>query len=287
MCKGRFGMPGRIFAPRYGNSDRNFLESPSSALDSENETCPMGWRRNRKKQRQKDRRSKSRRPDRAERVAAFKQRELDRPGPLMAERQARIAAAAQMPPAAAQDSPGRDIPAPGAQTVESRNGAAGPAIATPQQQGVQGDSGIGQPQTALFESRGATRSDTGLVTRAIRKRWETDKRMSEAILTKIGLKALQDEKLTMPQLLGAGKLMLDVERQNQAEEHHAERMDYAERALAHRVMTSGSPVPTVGVGVRMTTADGQAADVGVQIYVPDNGREERAEPIVDEIIANP
>ena len=244
----------------------------------------MGWRRNRSKQRQKQRggqqpdligRRKKKRHRDPMRVAAAKQAEIERPGPLMAERQARIAA---------QDSPGRDIPSPGTPTADNREGATGPNRSPPQQGG---EGGNPETQTALFERPQETRSDAIQVRRAIKRRWETDKRMSEAILTKIGLKALQDEKLSMPQLLGAGKLMLDIERQNQAEEHHSERMDYAERALAHRVMTSGSPVPTVGVGLRMTTADGQATDVGVQIYVPDNGREERGEPIVDEIIANP
>lgn len=214
----------------------------------------MGWRRNRKKQRQKDRRYKSRRPDRAERITAFKAVDQARPGPLMASRAAHVG-------------PGTPNTAPGAQTVESRNGATGSAIPPPQGQGVQGDSGIGQPQTALFESRGGTRGDTNLVTRAIKKRWETDKRMSEAILTKIGLKALQDEKLTMPQLLGAGKLMLDVERQNQAEEHHVERMDYAERALQMRAKVGQYKPPVAGATVET------AGPAKISIYLPENNRQ--------------
>ena len=229
----------------------------------------MGWRRNRSKQRQKQRggqqpdligRKKKRHRD-PMRVAAAKQAEIDRPGPLMAERQARIAAQA------AQEAQGRDIPAPGAQTVDSRNGASGSAVPQPQQGGDGGNAANGNPDTALFERPQETRSDAIQVRRAVKRRWETDKRMSEAILTKIGIKALQDDQLSMPQLLGAGKLMLDIERQNQAEEHHTERMDYAERALQMRAKVGQYKPPVAGAMVET------AGPAKISIYLPDNQRE--------------
>jgi hypothetical protein len=257
----------------------------------------VGWRRNRKKQREKNKRGGQqpdlvgRRPKRGpyrESIARYKQADAERPGPLAAERAARIAAQANKRPQDAQGGPGTPQTTPGQPEATKQTAAQGPTpVATPTE-GVQGEHGNVQRDTALFESRGGIRGDAELVRKAVRKRWETDHRMAEAILTKVGLKALQDDTLSMPQLIGAGKLMLDVERQNQTEEHHAERMDYAERALAHRVATTGGPIPAMGVGVGVRLGDRDSgAEVAIQVYVPDNGREARPEPIVDEIIANP
>jgi hypothetical protein len=82
----------------------------------------------------------------------------------------------------------------------------------------------------------------------------------------------KQEEFTPPQLLGAAKLALDVERQNQAEEHHGERMEYAERALAMRAKV-GDYRPPQGQIARVDT-DGPTS---VSIYLP--AREEDPESI--------
>lgn len=163
-----------------------------------------------------------------------------------------------------------------------------PAIPTPQNatqrptpqshQDGGGEGGI--TETPFFERPQETRSDVNLIKLARRKRWDTDKNLGELLIKKLAHKALGLEwngpdgmekavEFSPPQLIGAAKLMLDVERQNQAEEHHIDRLEYAERALTqrHRGVMAKAQV-NMGRG-----SDGEAsASVGIQVYLPDNGR---------------
>ena len=121
-------------------------------------------------------------------------------------------------------------------------------------------------ETALFESDRLTR-DTRLVGRAIKSRWETPKDIAQAVMLKAGVKALESETATIPQLVMVGKLFLDVDRANQSEEHHQDRMDYYERARQDKAKV-GEYRPGVNIGVQ-----GGNATANIQIVLPHNFRD--------------
>ena len=70
------------------------------------------------------------------------------------------------------------------------------------------------------------------------------------------------------QLIASAKLHLDVLRLNQADEHHADRLDLAERSLQARSQV-GNYRPGTAVSVQMN------APANVTVYIPDNGRDAR------------
>ena len=82
----------------------------------------------------------------------------------------------------------------------------------------------------------------------------------------------RQEEPTLPQLIGVAKLALDIERQNQGEEHHDDRMSYAERALQLRSKVGDYRPPGVGGTAIGVETDGAAR---VSIYLP--ARDEDAE----------
>jgi hypothetical protein len=152
--------------------------------------------------------------------------------------------------------------------------------ANPLPQGGEGGPQSGGVQTALFESQGQVQSDAVLVKRAGKRRWDVPQSMGVAILTKIGRKALglpirdaqgreeQYAPLSDPQLIAVGKLFVDLERQNQSDEHHVDRIEYAEKSLKLR----GGGV-MAKAHVNLGHDGGGSASVGIQVYLPDNQRD--------------
>ena len=123
--------------------------------------------------------------------------------------------------------------------------------------------------TALFEN-GAIRADTQLVRQAVRKRWQTPFEIADEVLRKAGEKILNQEEASPLHLAAIGKMYLDVERQNQADEHHRDRVALAERSLAIKAKV-GSEYRAPSVGIM---ADGG----NVHIYLPNNHRDD---PVVE------
>jgi hypothetical protein len=129
-------------------------------------------------------------------------------------------------------------------------------------------------ETALFERQSEAVPDVAMVRQAKRERWGTSKPVQEIVIQKaLTLAAglpwttptgeIRQEEWTPPQVLGAAKLALDVERQNQTEEHHGDRMGYAERALQMRAKVGDyRPANVAAIGVE---TDGAAR---VSIYLP-------------------
>ncbi len=121
---------------------------------------------------------------------------------------------------------------------------------------AQGAIGGGSQETQLFERRQESRSDAGMARRAIKHRWETPKPLSEVVIRKAltlaaGLPwtrpdgTVRQEEFTPIQMLGAARLALDVDRSNQSDEHHFDRLDYHERSLAARNGSMSDGVPGV------------------------------------------
>lgn len=146
--------------------------------------------------------------------------------------------------------------------------------------GGEGEAMESQAGTQLFERPQEIRSDIGLVRRAVNQRWQTDKSKAQAIIEKVqcqalGLPFINSEGVTEQpaapytpsQLIGAAKLGLDIEKQNQSEEHHQDKMEYYKRALDHRIKESAKSVQgmTINIG-----ADGQSNPV---VYIPHNFRD--------------
>lgn len=138
-----------------------------------------------------------------------------------------------------------------------------------------------QPGISLFERPQEIRSDIGLVRKAVNQRWQTDKVKAQAIFEKVqsqalGLPFTNSEGVTEQpvapytpsQLIGAAKLGLEIEKQNQSEEHHQDKMDYYKRALDHRIKESEKSAPGMSINIG---ADGQSNPI---IYIPHNGRED-------------
>jgi hypothetical protein len=135
-------------------------------------------------------------------------------------------------------------------------------------QGAGAESQLG---TALFERPQELRSDIRLARRAVNQAWQTDKKLGELILEKVSKQALGVETaqpFTPAQLIATARLHLDVRRLNQADEHHKDRMEYYERALAQRVGTRADPAVELNV---------DDCGFSVQINLPDNGREPKPE----------
>lgn len=130
---------------------------------------------------------------------------------------------------------------------------------------------------ALFERLRETRSDVRMARRALLNRWRPKPEVTEAILTKASVMAL-DDKAKVGEVIAVGKLHLDAHRQAIADEHHGERLDYYDRALDHRIAGSSGPMPGGGVGVHV---QGEGRDVSVVVFLPDNGRDPDGAPIVD------
>jgi hypothetical protein len=161
--------------------------------------------------------------------------------------------------------------------------AASATTPTAPAQAQAGGSG-GLPETALFERPDELKTDANLVKRSKRERWPVDKRMSAAILTKIARKALglpckdasgleePPVEFSVPQLLATGKLMLDLERQNQADDHHEDRVDIAEKSLAARGRGVAAKASVHLEGMGAGTERG-GATATVAIYIPDNQRD--------------
>ena len=122
------------------------------------------------------------------------------------------------------------------------------------------------PQTALFESKGGAKGDAALIRRAVKHHWNPDPRVAQAILDKIGLLAMKDQEqggFTKPQLLAGAKVYLDATKQYQSEEHHADRMEYADRSLQLRAKVG--EFDPARVQVNLNTGGGPAA---VSIFLP-------------------
>ncbi len=128
--------------------------------------------------------------------------------------------------------------------------------------------------TPLFEQQSEVLADLALVQQAKRERWGTPKPLSERVIVK-ALKlaageewvsadgSVRKEEWSPPQLIGAAKLALDVERQKQGDEHHGDRMVYHNRALDMRAETAG-------IGSLTINNNGPS---GVAIFIPENFRD--------------
>jgi hypothetical protein len=132
-------------------------------------------------------------------------------------------------------------------------------------------------QTALFERRDNIRSDARLVAKAIEFGWLPKAEVTEAIMTKASMQALED-KAKPHEVTAVAKLHLVARAQEMAHVHHQERMDYHDRALEHRIAGTGAG-GGAGVGVHVHQGDGK--DVSVLVYLPDNGRDPDNAVIVD------
>jgi hypothetical protein len=100
-----------------------------------------------------------------------------------------------------------------------------------------GGSPASVPETALFERPQDVRSDARLVGQAVRQRWQTDPQLGTRILEKVSRQALGEEPappFTPSQLVGVTRLHIEVCRINQADEHHRDKMEHQQRALAFR-----------------------------------------------------
>lgn len=139
--------------------------------------------------------------------------------------------------------------------------------------------------TRLFEYGKGIDKDAKIIARARRERWKTDPKLAELVVKKLAHKALglnwknangetePPEVFTAHQLGVAATIMLNVERMNQAEDHHVDRMEYADRAL----MLRGTYNPAVRATAKVAVTDedtGKSTSVGVSIYLPDNGRDD-------------
>lgn len=142
------------------------------------------------------------------------------------------------------------------------SGAMAPEASCPAKSPQEGSQGF---QTALFDRRDETRSDARLARRAILNRWRPKPEATEAVLTKATMMAL-DEHAKVNDVIAVGKLHLDAHKTLVGDEHHGDRMDYYERALALRANEAGIP----GTGIQMET-DGPAK---VTVYLPNNRRGE-------------
>src|SRR4029453_4461590 len=108
------------------------------------------------------------------------------------------------------------------------------AIPAPLHADKHGERGTFALRTALFENPKELDADINLVKRAIRCGWETNKILAVGILEKIASQALglpytnsegmttQSAPYRPDQLIKACNLLLTAERQNQADEHHAD-----------------------------------------------------------------
>lgn len=120
------------------------------------------------------------------------------------------------------------------------------------------------PHVELFERPHETNADVRLARMAIKRSWEPEPRATQAILTKAAMMALRDE-AKLNEVVAVAKLHLDAHGKVMVEEHHNDRMEYYDRALALRASDAGMP----GTGIRMET-DGKAK---VTVYLPNNGRD--------------
>lgn len=131
--------------------------------------------------------------------------------------------------------------------------------------------------TRLFEYGKGIDKDAKIIARARRERWKTDPKLAELVVKKLAHKALglnwknangetePPEVFTAHQLGVAATIMLNVERLNQSEEHHADRMDLNERALQLRSRV-GEYRPSAGGAAVSVETDGPAR---VSIYLPE------------------
>ena len=99
----------------------------------------------------------------------------------------------------------------------------------------------------------------------------TDKRRGEQILAKVSRQAFRRgicptfSFFRPTELIATAGLYLDVERQNQANQHHAERLELAERSLqANSELVNYRPGSVQGVQT--------SAPTGSVVYFLDNGR---------------
>lgn len=150
------------------------------------------------------------------------------------------------------------------------------------------------PETALYENGLQATTDLKLTARAV-KRWKVDPLMGEQVLRKMGMKALgipyqrpdgkeePPEVFTPHQLSLAASVLLAAERMNQVEEHHAERMQYADRALNQRGQYNPAVRAAMKASVPSENGGSRELTMGVAIYLPSNGRDE----ILDEMLAEP
>lgn len=86
------------------------------------------------------------------------------------------------------------------------------------------------------------------------------------------LAILRDVKSEDPRLRQvAARNAISMVGQNISCGQHGERLDYYERALEHRVATSGGPMPAVGINIGGDKSGG--GNVNIAVFLPDNGRD--------------
>jgi len=177
-------------------------------------------------------------------------------------------------------------PRPGPPAGESGAALAGTATSQPNAQEGPAEAQAGEnPDTRLFEYGKGIDKDAKIIARARRERWKTDPKLAALVVQKLAHKALglnwknadgsvePPEQFTPHQLGVAATIMLNVERMNQAEDHHVDRMEYADKAL----MLRGSYNPAVRATAKVAVTDedsGKSTSIGVSIYLPDNGRDD-------------
>ena len=142
--------------------------------------------------------------------------------------------------------------------------------------------------THLFERKGDANADMRLVARAVKKRWTTDPKLAELVVKKLSHKALglpwknhdgtveQPEPYNPHQLGMAATVLLNVERMNQAEEHHHDRLEFAREF-------KGQYNPAVRAAAKIDIGkDGEGKlEMGIAVYLPDNGRDPVRELMAD------
>lgn len=129
--------------------------------------------------------------------------------------------------------------------------------------------------TALFEHDQCLRTDAKLARRALLQDWHPDRGKVRALVAKLSdavLKGELDGKPLSPAAVIKGiEVLHSFDRLIVADEHHADRMDYHERALNARAanrMPGTVAGPKMGVSLE-TESGGKPC---VVIYLPDNGR---------------
>jgi hypothetical protein len=177
-------------------------------------------------------------------------------------------------------------PRPGQPAGESGAALAGTSPSQPTaQEGPAEAQAAENPDTRLFEYGKGIDKDAKIIARARRERWKTDPKLAALVVQKLAHKALglkwknadgeveAPEVFTPHQLGVAATIMLNVERMNQAEDHHVDRMEYADKAL----MLRGSYNPAVRATAKVAMTDdetGKSVGMAVQIYLPSNGRDD-------------
>lgn len=125
----------------------------------------------------------------------------------------------------------------------------------------------------MFERPGEMRADANLARRALRHDWQPPAETTKALMAK-GTRMAMASAATLSQVIGMTKLHLDAHRQAANDDHHEDRMDFANRSLSLR-----RPAGIVSTGVDGMPRGGTLAQIEstgaarITIFLPDNGRD--------------